>query len=78
MQKLGAYISDVAKTAFLGLRVTPELKKQIEEISAREERSMSQICEMLLRAGVESYERSGSKGLRRSPTGAQRERDPKR
>jgi hypothetical protein len=43
----------------------PELKTQVERIAEREERSMSQICEVLLRGGVAAYQREGSKYLQR-------------
>jgi hypothetical protein len=53
----------VPKTAFLGFRVSPDLKKQLEFIAQKEERSISQVCEVLLRGGVASYKRQGSKYL---------------
>jgi hypothetical protein len=57
------YIERVAKSAFLGLRINPELKKQLEAIAKSEERSISQICEVLLRGGVAAYKDEGSKYL---------------
>jgi hypothetical protein len=57
------YISAVAKKAFLGFRLMPELKVELEKIAAREERSISQICEIFLRMGVDAYNRRGSKHL---------------
>ena len=50
----------MAKSAFLGLRVTPELRKQLEQIAKREERSISQVCGVLLRGGVMGYQKRGS------------------
>jgi len=55
----------MAKSAFLGFRVPPALRKQLEEIAQREERSISQICEVLLRGGVTAYQKRGSKYLQR-------------
>jgi len=55
----------VAKRAFLGFRINPELKNQLEEIAGQEERSISQICDMLLRKGVEAYKKEGPKYLQR-------------
>lgn len=55
----------MAKRAFLGFRLLPELKNELERIAAREERSISQICEVLLRGGVEAYKKEGSKYLQR-------------
>jgi len=55
----------VPKSAFLGFRINPELKKQLESIAEKEERSISQICEVLLRGGVAAYKSDGSKYLQR-------------
>jgi predicted transcriptional regulator len=55
----------MAKSAFLGIRMNPELKTKLERIAQREERSMSQICEVLLRGGVAAYQKEGSKYLQR-------------
>ncbi len=55
----------MVKKAFLGVRLKPELKKQLEDIAAAEERSVSQISEILLRKGVEGYENEGPKYLQR-------------
>jgi hypothetical protein len=50
-----AYIARVTKKEFLAFRISPELKGQIEEIANSEQRSLSQICELFLRGGVEAY-----------------------
>lgn len=55
----------MAKSAFLGIRMNPELKTQLEKIAQKEERSISQICEVLLRGGVAAYNKEGSKYLQR-------------
>lgn len=55
----------MAKSAFLGIRMNPELKTQLEKIAQKEERSISQICEVLLRGGVAAYLKEGSKYLQR-------------
>ena len=55
----------MAKSAFLGFRLNPELRKQLEKIALREERSISQICEVLLRGGVAAYQKEGSKYVQR-------------
>ena len=55
----------MAKSAFLGLRVNPQLRKHLEQIAQREERSISQVCEVLLRGGVLAYQKSGSKYFQR-------------
>ena len=60
-----SYSGAVRKQAFIGFRLPPELKREIEEIAKREERSLSQICEVLLRGGVEAYKRDGSKYMQK-------------
>ena len=54
-------ICSVSKKAFLGFRLDPDLKGQLEEMADKEERSISQICEILLRTGVDAYKKEGSK-----------------
>lgn len=56
----------VARKIFLGIRIDPELKRALEELASTEERSVSQICELLLRKGVDCYKREGSKYLQSS------------
>jgi hypothetical protein len=55
----------VARKIFLGIRIDPELKKALEDVGQAEERSVSQICELLLRKGVDAYKNEGSKYLQR-------------
>lgn len=45
--------------------MNPELRTQLERIAQREERSISQICEVLLRGGVAAYQKEGFKYLQR-------------
>jgi hypothetical protein len=59
------YIWGVAKKEFLAFRLIPDLKKEIEEIARREQRSISQICELLLRRGVDAYKKEGPEYLQR-------------
>ena len=63
----------MAKSAFLGFRLNPELRKQLERIALREERSISQICEVLLRGGVAAYQKEGSKYVQRFLSGRKSE-----
>jgi len=51
------------KNAPLAFRIPDSLKKSLEEIAQREARSISQICEILLTVGTESYKREGAKYL---------------
>ena len=53
------------KNAPLAFRIPSDLKKDLQRIATREARSMSQICELLLRIGVEAYEKDGARYLQR-------------
>ena len=52
---------DKNKDAFIGLRVTAELKQKLEVYAEQEARSLSQMCELLLLGGLQSYEKDGSR-----------------
>lgn len=54
----------VSRRIFVGIRLDPELKEALEEIAETEERSVSQICELLLRRGIDTYKVEGFKCLR--------------
>lgn len=56
----------VPRKIFLGIRINPDLKKILEEIGEVEERSVSQICELLLRRGADAYKKAGRKYLESS------------
>jgi hypothetical protein len=56
----------MARKVFLGIRIDPELKTILEEIGEAETRSVSQICEFLLKKGVDAYEKEGPKYFKRS------------
>jgi hypothetical protein len=53
------------KDAPLAFRISNDLKKRLQEVAKSEARSLSQICEMLLRLGVEGYEKEGPRYLQR-------------
>ena len=53
------------KDAPLAFRIPTDLKKKLQEVAKQEARSLSQICEMLLKLGVEGYEKEGPKYLQR-------------
>jgi hypothetical protein len=46
-------------------RIPSNLKSNLEEIALTEGRSVAQICEVFLRAGIESYRKRGSNFLQR-------------
>ena len=47
------------------MRINPVLKDRLEQIAAAEERTVSQICELLLRQGAEAYRKEGPKYIQR-------------
>jgi hypothetical protein len=53
------------KDAPLAFRIPSELKEDLQQIADREARSMSQICEIILRIGAEQYKREGARLLQR-------------
>ena len=53
------------KKGFLAFRVSPDLKNEIQGIANSEARSISQVCELLLSEGVESYKKEGPKFIQR-------------
>ena len=59
------YIADVARTGVLVFRVNPNLRRDIQRIADEEQRTLTQICEMLLYEGVEAYKKEGPKFMQR-------------
>ena len=57
----------------IGFRVPAELKKALIQIAKNEGRSLAQVCEILLRAGVSIYKVEGSKYLQRLVSHQKRE-----
>ena len=53
------------KDASLNLRIRAELKKKLETIAASESRSVAQICEAFLQAGLAAYDKEGAKYISR-------------
>jgi hypothetical protein len=66
----------VARKVFLGIRINPELKKTLEQVADAEERSVAQICELLLRTGIDAYKKDGTKYLQRSMNRQKKEGSP--
>jgi hypothetical protein len=62
---LQSYISGVARTGFLVFRVDPDLRRDIQRIADEEQRTLTQICEMILYEGVEAHKREGPKFMQR-------------
>jgi hypothetical protein len=53
------------KDAPLAFRIPADLKKKLSKLAKQEARSLSQICEMLLKIGVDEYEKDGHKYLQK-------------
>jgi hypothetical protein len=53
------------KDTRLNFRVRSELKNKLESVAAAEARSVAQICEAFLQAGLAAYEKEGAKYLKR-------------
>ena len=62
---LQSYIAEVARTGFLVFRVNPELRHDIQQIADEEQRTITQVCEMLLHEGIEAYKKEGPKFMHR-------------
>lgn len=54
-----------AKDASLNFRIRSDLKEKLESVAALEARSVAQICEAFLQAGLVAYEKEGSKYISR-------------
>jgi hypothetical protein len=50
----------------LGFRVSGDLKRELQTVARREGRTLSQLCEILLAGGLETYKKEGSKYLQRT------------
>jgi predicted transcriptional regulator len=53
------------KDAPLAFRIPSDLKKRLSKVARQESRSLSQICEMLLKIGVDDYDKEGHKYLQK-------------
>jgi len=54
-----------SKNEQIGFRLPAALKKDLQEVARREGRTLSQVCEMLLAGGLETYKREGAKYFQR-------------
>ena len=62
---IGSYISYVAKTDFLTFRVSPNLKRELQSLAEEEQRTVSQVCELLLYEALDVYKKEGPKFIQR-------------
>ncbi len=49
---------DPIKAEYVGVRVSEQMKTDLQQIAAHEARTVSQICEMLLAFGIRKYKKS--------------------
>lgn len=49
----------------LSFRIPADLKERLEDVAEQEARSVSQVCEMMLRIGVAEYDKEGTAYLAR-------------
>ncbi len=57
--------SEMRKDTALSFRVASTLKAELESLAMKEGRSVAQVCEALIRGGLEGYKKEGSKYLQR-------------
>jgi hypothetical protein len=53
------------KDAPLAFRIQADLKRRLLKLAKQEDRSLSQVCEMLLKIGVDEYDKEGHKYLQK-------------
>ena len=45
--------------------MNPELRRDVQRIANEEQRTISQVCEMLIHEGVKAYKKEGPKFMQR-------------
>jgi len=55
----------IAKDTRLTFRVRSELKRELEAVAVKEGRSVAQICEAFLQAGLFMYKKEGNRYIQR-------------
>ncbi len=53
------------KDTALSFRIPSTLKAEVEALAMKEGRSIAQVCEAFIRAGLESYKKEGAKYFQR-------------
>jgi hypothetical protein len=54
-----------SKNEQIGFRIPAALKKELQDVARREGRTLSQVCEMFLAGGLETYRKEGAKYFQR-------------
>jgi len=49
----------------IGFRTPADIKASLLQIARKESRSLAQVCEALLRGGIQTYKREGARYLQR-------------
>jgi hypothetical protein len=62
-QSFSYNLIQMRKDSPLAFRIQADLKKRLLRLAKQESRSLSQVCEMLLKIGVDEYEKEGHKYL---------------
>ena len=55
----------LSKNEQIGFRLPAALKKELQEVARREGRTLSQVCEIFLSGGLETYKKEGAKYFQR-------------
>jgi hypothetical protein len=66
------------KDSSIGFRVSGEVKEALEQIAKKEGRSLAQVCDLILRGGINDYEKEGAAYLHRLLAQAAPKKPPKR
>jgi hypothetical protein len=54
-----------SKNEQIGFRLPAALKKELQEVARREGRTLSQVCDLFLAGGLETYRKEGAKYFQR-------------
>lgn len=61
------------KDEMIGLRIPSAVKAALREVARKEGRSLAQVCDLFLRAGLYAYEKQGSKYIQSAvPRGSEK------
>ena len=55
----------LSKNEQIGFRLPAALKKELQEVARREGRTLSQVCEIFLSGGLDTYKKEGAKYFQR-------------
>jgi hypothetical protein len=64
------------KNEQVGFRISADLKRELQAVARREGRTLSQLCEILLAGGLETYKKEGPKYVQRLLSRQKKESTP--